>query len=276
MPSKKAAPKKEIKIEEVAAKTVDDITADLVKTQNQLRGALTSVGDALIAKREQLSDMVQAIEIKQDELNELIEKEKVILALQELKEELEDAKHEHERKVSQLEVLYEDKSSELLRNFQRAEKEAKQQEEDAARERRIALEDEDLRRQRQQEEIEFTLTEKGAELDKRATELGDFEKRVEQELDRRIRGEKVRMSFESQALKKETEAAIKILEAQVEQLKEQNSDLGLRLVRAEGDAKSAAERANEVVIQSLEAGAGTKALEEVRAIAQRQAESGRK
>lgn len=276
MPSKRAAPKKEIKIEEVAAKTVDDITADLVKTQNQMRGALTTVGDALIAKRDQLSDVVQAITIKQEELNELADKEKVIKALQELKEELEDEKREHERQVHQLEVLYEDKKADLERGYQAAVRAQKQKAEDEERQRRIELEDEDRARQLQVQEIEAALGERKGQLDKREEELGDFQTRVDQEVSRKVKGEQVRMSFETQSLRKETEASIKILEAQVAQLREQNEDLAGRLIRAEEDAKSAAQRANEVVMSSLEAGAGTKALEEVRAIAQRQAESGKR
>jgi hypothetical protein len=275
MPTKKTT-KKELKIEEIAAKTIDEISADLVSTQNKSRTAFNTVGDALITKKSELEDLIQAIELKQAELKELGEKEKLALSIQELREQFEDRKHEFERNEKQLKMDYEDKQESLERAYQANVLQEKRRIEDEERSRSITLEDEDRIRERTLLDREAELVARENELEKKALELGSFENRVEEEVERKVQAAKVKMNFESQSLKTKYDAEIQIQKSQIAQLEALNADLTNKLGRAEDQAQAAADRANAIAIASLDAESGKKALEKVESIAQKQAESGKR
>lgn len=276
MATKKTAPKKEVKVEEIAAKTIDDISADIITSQNKTRAAFSAVGEALILKKEELNDIIQAIDIKKDELKDLGEKEKLSLGLQQLTEEFEDKVHEHKRAIKQINTEYEDKLSDLERTYQENVLKEKYRLEDEARTRQLALEEEDRNRKLIFSEKEMEIKAKEKELTEWESELGSFEDRVKEEVDSQIKSAQIKTNFEIQSIKSKNEADVKILVAEAQRFREANAELSQRLIAAEKQAEAAANRANAIAISSLDAESGKKALDELRTISHKQAESGKR
>lgn len=272
MPTKKA-PKKPATIEDLAAKSIADLSVDLVNTQNATREALTKVGEALIMKKEELDDILATIEMKGQELSDLVKVEDVADSLRALKEELDDAKREHTRALAQLQVEYADRKEAIERDMARESRKHEDQLDDEARKRRIRIEDEDRQRQ-----IEFEATQKelralDAEVGQKLQDATSFEDKVKAEVNKQVAAIKRELEFKAATERAQKDADIKILAAEVDSLQRDAQGLEARLAAAEKRAEEAQARAAAIATSALDKDAGSQALDELRQVAHKQAES---
>lgn len=272
-----ASKKKKVALpEDLAIKSIEDISGDLINLQNTIRAMITQLGDAMVAKREELEAICQAIEDKKAELAEIAEQEKLTLSIQELDIELEDKKREHKRALTVLKQEFADAKNDLMREKQALSEAESQRLEDEARERRINLEDEDRAREIAKQEVERELTRRVAECERREQELGTFDERVKAEVEKQTKAMEASIGFKDRANEAKHGAELTVLRSEVDRLKKDNMLLETRLQRAEEAAQEAANRANQLALATVEAESNKRALDEVKALASEQAKGNKR
>lgn len=266
MSSKKSSPA-------ATTKTLDQISAEIITLQNSTRATIAQLGDALVAKKEELNGLDEAIKGKKDELAELHDKEKLLVELEALREQFQDAQHEHDRSLKALEIHHTDKMAELQRAHAAADAARIQKIQDEDRAKKIAQEDENRLRALQFEQQQKSLAEQKAILDRQAAEQGSFEDRVKTDVAGQVGAIKRDFDSKVRILESEKGAEIKILTAEVERLKKDCVSLATQLTIAQDAAQKAADRANAIAVASLDKDAGKQALEKLETIATEQAKS---
>lgn len=277
MPTKRKTTKTaQQQIEAVAAKSTNDITADIIALQNSVRSTLSELSEGLVTKKEELDILIRVIAEKKAELEELYGKEELVQTKDALKEQVEEKRRSTARVMKELDDEYADKRNAYIREL-----------EDLHTQEEIRIKNEERERARAQDEALYLhnqkiredlrdIAEKMLNIDTKEKELGSFNERIEAEVSKRVRAIQAEAGYKERAMKMESDASLKILQAQVNQYAEEISRLQKRLDEAEKQATTAAERANSVVVATLEAQSNRKALEKVEAIAQKQAESGKR
>lgn len=262
--------------QEIASKSVKDLSAELVDFQNSVRSTVSNLLETILVKKEAADNFDKLICEKKQELDDLFSKEDILEKLETLKEKYEEAQREHTRNLKLLTIEHEDKVREIKHNQTILESEIKQKQEEEERLRRIALEEENRIRDQKYQDALRELDILKNEVTKRVNEAGSFDERVKIETDRHLKAITKEYEYKLKTMETEKNSLIKILEAEVARLKTSNDELTHRLARTEEQIKEANGRANDIAIASLEATSGKKALEKVEAIAQKQAESGKR
>lgn len=263
-------------IETVISKSTNDITSDIVALQNSIRTTLSELNEGLVTKKEELDTIIKVTEEKKAELEELYGKEELVQTLDALKEQVEEKRRNTSRVMKELDNEYDDKRKAYTRELEELRTQEEIRIKTEERERRAGLDEELYRHDQKIRDDLREIAEKMQVLDNKEKELGTFNERVEAEISKRVRAIQAEAAYKERTMKTEADAAQKILQAQVDQYAAEIGRLQKRLEDAERQATNAAERANSVVVATLEAQSNRKALEKVEAIAQKQAESGKR
>lgn len=270
---KAAAPAKKVTVK---AKPAEVISKDFLTLQTKLRDSIMNLSAEFLDKYREIEDLDLAIQDKKSILGELGEAESISEALKDLQEKYKDAEHEHKRSLAILKTEFDDNAKALQRELLEQEEEALNQRKREERSRLLKYEDEDRQEALKREEQQRVLAQQASELAKKEEELGDFDAAVERKSRAIIAQVKQNADFETHKLKTEYEARLQIMQAEVLSLKNQNSELLQRLERAEDAANRASDRAQAIAVASLDKESGKAALDELRGVAHRQAESGKR
>lgn len=268
--------KKAQQISQISEKTLNEISVEIANLQGIIRDSLSGIEMELIKKKEDLDNLETLTKEKGDELSELHGKEKILLSLQELSDQYQEEQRKINSSILELRNSYEDQKREFKHSMANeiAEKKALLLEEDRAR--KEMLEEENFNRQKIQREEAYRLQTWEDELKKVAEKLGVFEERVKAEVAKQVEAIKREFSHKERILTVESTAKIDIFQSRITQLTEENNKLTERLNNSEKQALAAIERANAVAIASVDAESGKKALDELRTVAHKQAESGKR
>lgn len=270
------ASKKKQSIDKVAAKSVNDMSKGISELGQKAREALSSLEGAFFEKSQELEGVMEAIQAKQEELEELHGKEKVLQDIDTLKEELEDKQNENERSMKRLSQSMEDKQLELVRKHRMIDTEFKQKMEDEVRARRIAREDEDRAREIDFQKRTSELDDQAKLLAAKEVELGSFDEAVKKKSDKAIAAASREMKFKEEKREAEHKAVQDIMEAKIQTLTQENIQLKERIDTLEDETKTAQDRAQAIAVASLDKEAGKAALEHVQGLASKMAESPRR
>jgi len=259
------------KPEAVAAKSVDVFNKEMAELQTKARSAISDVGEALVSKKEELDVLVEEIAAKKAELTDLIGKEAVEQDLEQLRERLADAEHQHERKLAQLNIENEDK----LKAAQRAHadwlRQKNQAQQDEARTRKQVLEDEDRERQMAFTARTSDLADQVELLAKKETELGSFDDKLKGAVAKAAAAIKRDFEFKTQTVTTEHTAKVVVLESKIDQAEKANQDLTARLRIAEETVTASLDKTQRIAEASLEAAGNKIALAELKALTTQQA-----
>lgn len=247
------ASKKSIKkVEAVAIKSAEDIAKDIQQIQQKTREALSVIDAAFLDKQKELSAISDAIKAKNEELEELHGKEAILTSIEDLRENLEDRRHENKRALGKLKVEFDDSKADLERTLRRIKSDGEQILADEARARKIALEDEDRKRQIGYEERETELIKRTMVLDERAQELGSFEDRLNKEVGKAKGMAERNADIRIRQMETEHKAVVDILESKLQQYVQEISDLKLRLETAETTSRMASEKVVAIANSALD------------------------
>jgi len=249
------------KPEAVAAKSVDVFNKEMAELQTKARSAISDVGEALVSKKEELDVLVE----------EIAAKEAVEQDLEQLRERLADAEHQHERKLAQLNIENEDK----LKAAQRAHadwlRQKNQAQQDEARTRKQVLEDEDRERQMAFTARTSDLADQVELLAKKETELGSFDDKLKGAVAKAAAAIKRDFEFKTQTVTTEHTAKVVVLESKIDQAEKANQDLTARLRIAEETVTASLDKTQRIAEASLEAAGNKIALAELKALTTQQA-----
>lgn len=263
-------------IEAVAARGLDQVTTELGALQSTVRAALSEVAEALMLKKQELEAIGMAIEDKRSELDEWLGKEKAGLSLKELREEAEDARHAHERDLALMEGQMKMRREALEQELEQRSRERREQWGQESRERQIALEDEDIERRRAFAQTEAELAVVRGQLEQEKGELEQQKKAAAAEVEKRVAIRSRELDLERKAAMAEMNAKIAMQAQRNDDLQQTIIELRQQLDRAQERARLAEDRAQAVAVASLDAESGKKALDELRTISHKQAESGKR
>lgn len=263
------------KPETIAAKSTKEILSEIAGVQVTLRGSLSDIGEALIAKNTELSEIVNEIKEKQAVLRDLNEAEKALVSIDKLKEQTEDAKRKYKRDVEVLGLEYEDQQAEYARALKEAELWAKLELEDKKRAREQGLEDEDRKRGQEYADKTRELDLRQESLEEREEALGGIEEAIEEAVEEAKSKEAKSFGFKERAIKAEAETERRVLESQVVNLEEQVRKLEDALAESQRSEKLANDRAQAMAIAMADKESGKAALQKVEELA-REAVKGNK
>ena len=272
MATKKKVAKAE-SIDDVVSKGYDGVNKDLADLQTGVRVFLTNIGEALSEKLTELEGLSEAVKGKQDELTRLYGAERALQELEGLREALADAKRQHQRELKALEEGMHDREAEIERELNKRTLSDQIAREDAARARRIAWEDEDRTRELAFAQRNREQDDREQRLEEREKNLLTFDARIKDEVEKRVGGIKQGMEFKHAGAISNLQAEQKILEARNDYLENEKEVLLRRLEKLEQSLTGAQARMSAIATSALDKESGKAALDELRQVAHKQAES---
>lgn len=273
MAAKKKTSKAATSIEDIVAKSHDGINKDLAQLQTGIRAHLGDIGEALSSKLSELEGLQESVKSKQDELTELYGVEKALQNLDELKDDLEDSKREHERQLKVMLQQMSDKEADQNRQLKKMIEEDAAKREDEERARKIAREDEDRVRELAFEKRTREQDERERELARLSMELGSFEERLKTEVEKRAGSIKRELEFRHASTMSDLRAETKILTDRYQGAEADKSALTQRIASMEKALESAQAQLSAIATSALDKESGKAALDELRQVAHKQAES---
>mgnify|MGYP007066221076 CR=1 FL=1 len=251
----------------IAAKSTKTIMDSVASLQARLRTVTDSIGDALIEKNEELSEVLDEIKDKKAELAELIGKEDALLQLEDLKLQVEDAQKAHERKIAeQAQELADAKIRQEL-----ADKEAarlkKIDDEYADRIARLAAEDLNRKAAQDEEDRKRELDLRDTELKAREEALGNVQALIDEAVSEANSKKEREMAMKERAIKAEADQKVAVSDQVARQYQTEIYSVKEQLKAAQKDAELANARAQALAISMADKESGKDALDRVEKLA---------
>lgn len=269
------AVKKTAKIEVVAAKSALDFEKEIAAAQISARTAFNDLSAALVEKREELDALLVLLADKQKELGAADKAEGIVEKIAELEALLETKTADHERAVKALTVTYADKMQELERQL-RIEREKREDElAEELRQKRQVESVQDIERRQAFEDRLRDIARKADELYEKENELGEFEAKVEAAVATKVGAIKRQLDIQAKESTMETTIMIAKLKADYESANEARRVAEEIADTAKAEAESMRKQLQDLSLAAVKAQGNQAVIDEVRAIALRQADAKR-
>lgn len=249
-------------VKEVLTAQVSDVVASMVELENEHREAMGAIRQRLVEAVEDVQKLEALRAEKEEELKQIHGAEAKLDDMAALQRQYDELKADHDHKVAM-----------LKRDFAESQRELEAKESAQERARAWQLEDEERKREQMFAANESELVRRGAELDAREAELGSFDDRLKHEIEKRAEAmnRESKLAIKEAAAEHRAEKAAQ--EARMEALRSQVADLQKRLATAEDARNDAMARTAAIATSVLDKESGAQALNELRAVAHKQADA---
>jgi len=259
----------------------EDVHKQVGDLQTQLQGTLAALGASIAGKVEQMQNVDEAIKLKAEELKELHDIDAMQATIEDLAREYREKEEDLSKSLDARRAAWKEENEERMKKWQREQEEheynltqmlrKKQDEVDAAisnAKRAEAVRQEDLTREWQSREDE--ISSKEDEIKALKEEVAGIEERIKSEVSRaeKITENSIKRNYEHQIalMKKDSDAAEQLHEAEIRSLKAAAADMQQEVVQLRQALEAARTDAKEVTAAALESASGrrvTEALQKV-------------